>query len=214
MKKRHAQREQKGRNIQIRKSDHILGNPNAPVTLLEYGDYECPHCGEAHWTVKALHEALGDNLRYVYRNFPLTEVHPHAETAAEAVEAAGVQGRFWEMHDAVFENQDALEEDDLATYAADVGLDANKVVAEIEGGAYRDRIQEDIDSGNQLGVDGTPAFFINGQSYEGATIPTPCWPPFSRRGINMRGRHVERIPYSAIDRGQLPLQEKPLYFAQ
>lgn len=186
MKRRHAQHgepkrskraglgrrsERKQRGVQIRKSDHVFGDPNAPVTLLEYGDYECPYCGEAHRTVKFLQEALGDGLCYVYRNFPLTEVHPHAEQAAEAVEAAGAQGHFWEMHDAVFENQDALEEDDLAAYAADVGLDANKVVAEIEEGAYRDRIQEDMDSGSELGVNGTPAFFINGAPYDGPDDP-------------------------------------------
>src|SRR4051812_42014900 len=108
MKKRHADRPAtKDRTIQVSKNDHILGNPNAPVTLIEYGDYECPYCGEAHQTVKCLEEALGDNFRYIFRNFPLTQIHPHAEAAAEAVEAAGAQGRFWEMHDAVFENQDA-----------------------------------------------------------------------------------------------------------
>src|SRR5579862_5500516 len=138
MKKRHTKREPKSRGTQISEKDHALGNPNASVTLLEYGDYECPYCGEAHRTVKALQEALGDDFCFVYRNFPLTEVHPHAEQAAESVEAAGAQGRFWEMHDAVYENQDALEEDNLAAYATDVGLDAEKVLAEIEDGAFRD----------------------------------------------------------------------------
>ena len=167
MKKRHAKPEPKTRGTQISKKDHVLGNPNASVTLLEYGDYECPYCGEAHRTVKALQQALGDDLCFVYRNFPLAQLHPHAEQAAESVEAAGAQGRFWEMHDAVFENQDALEEDDLAAYAVDVGVDANRLLTEIDDGAYRDRIQKDIDSGTRLGVDGTPSFFINGEAYAG-----------------------------------------------
>jgi protein-disulfide isomerase len=155
----------------VTKEDHIQGDRKAPVTLLEYGDYECPYCGAAHRLVKMLREAMGNDLCYVYRNFPLTEVHPHAEHAAEAVESADAQGRFWEMHDAVFENQDALEDDDLASYAADIGLDANRVVAEIELEKYRPRIEKDIRSGTQSGVEGTPTFFINAVKYEGPMDP-------------------------------------------
>jgi protein-disulfide isomerase len=155
----------------VTKHDHTQGNPKAPITLLEYGDYECSYCGAAHRLVKMLQEAMESDLRYVFRNFPLTDAHPHAEHAAEAVEAAGVEGRFWEMHDAVFENQDALEDDDLASYAADVGLDANRVVAEIEEGKYRPRIERDVQSGMRSGVEGTPSFFINGVKYEGPMDP-------------------------------------------
>jgi protein-disulfide isomerase len=155
----------------VTKHDHTRGDPKAPVTLLEYGDYECSYCGAAHRLVKMLQEAMETDLCYVFRNFPLTDVHRHAEHAAEAVEAAGVQGHFWEMHDAVFENQDALDDDDLASYAADVGLDANRVIAEVEESKYRPRIERDVQSGMRSGVEGTPSFFINGVKYDGPTDP-------------------------------------------
>jgi protein-disulfide isomerase len=172
MKRRSTQIAERGELVApVTKAEHIQGNPKAPVTLLEYGDYECPYCGAAHRLVKMLREAMGADLCYVYRNFPLTEVHPRAEHAAEAVEAADAQGRLWEMHDAVFENQDALEDDDLAAYAADIGLDANRVVAEIEMEKYRSRIEKDVQSGMQSGVEGTPTFFINRVKYEGPMDP-------------------------------------------
>ncbi len=158
-------------SVPIGKRDHIQGKPAAPISLLEYGDYECPHCGSAHQLVKLLREALGPDLCFVYRNFPLTSIHPHAEQAAEAAEAAGARGRFWEMHDALFENQDALEEDDLALYAADLGLDANQLVAEVESGKYRSRVHADVQSGIRSGVNGTPTFFINELRYDGPFEP-------------------------------------------
>jgi protein-disulfide isomerase len=139
--------------------------------LLEYGDYECPYCGSARHLVKLLEEALGDELCFAYRNFPLSSIHPHAQQAAEAAEAAGAQGRFWEMHDALFENQDALELDDLAFYAADIGLDANRLVAEIESGRYRPRVHADVQSGIRSGVSGTPTFLINEILYDGPVEP-------------------------------------------
>src|SRR5277367_5794017 len=104
--------------------DHIQGPIDAPVTLLEYGDYQCPFCGEAYHTVKAVQAELGEQLCFAFRNFPLTNVHPYAEHAAEAAESAGAQGRFWEMHDLLFENQEALADEDLARYASALGLDA------------------------------------------------------------------------------------------
>jgi protein-disulfide isomerase len=118
-----------------------------------------------------LREEMQSDLCYVFRNFPLPYLHPHAEHAAEAVEAAGAQGRFWEMHDAVFENQDALEDDDLASYGAEIGVDANRLVAEVENGVYRPRIEKDVQSGMRSGVEGTPTFFINGVKYDGPTDP-------------------------------------------
>jgi len=157
--------------VAVNKKDHLLGNPRAPVTLVEYGDYECPYCGAAHGMVKLLQEAMGANLCYVYRNFPLGDVHPHAEHAAEAVEAAGAQGHFWEMHDAVFENQDALEDEDLASYAVDIGLDSNRLVVEIETDRYRARIEGDVGGGIRSGVEGTPTFFINELRYDGPSDP-------------------------------------------
>ena len=106
------------------KRDHIQGPIDAPIALVEYGDYECPYCGEAYPIIKAIQERLGDRMCFAFRNFPLVNSHPHAQHAAEAAEAAGAQGRFWEMHDLLFENQDALEDENLAQYAEALGLDA------------------------------------------------------------------------------------------
>ena len=107
--------------------DHVQGPIDAPIALLEYGDYECPYCGDAYPVVKAIQERLGDRLCFAFRNFPLVNAHPHAEHAAEAAEAAGTQGKFWEMHDRLFENQTALDDENLAQYAADLGLDARLI---------------------------------------------------------------------------------------
>ena len=148
--------------------DHIQGSPEAAITLLEYGDYECPYCGEIYPIVKAIQERLGDDLCFAFRNFPLTNVHPHAEHAAEAAEAAGAQGKFWEMHDMLFENQEALEDEDLAQYAALLGLNAPRLMAEVIEGAYAERVRQDFTTGVRAGVNGTPSFFINGERYDGA----------------------------------------------
>jgi protein-disulfide isomerase len=149
--------------------DHIQGPIDAPVWLVEYGDYECPYCGEAHPVVKAIQERLGNRLCFAFRNFPLSNMHPHAEHAAEAAEAAGAQGRFWEMHDLLFENQEALEDDDLARYASALDLDARRLIDEIQNGAHATRIREDFRCGTRGGVNGTPTFFINGVRYDGET---------------------------------------------
>ena len=154
--------------IPVAKRDHIQGSLNAPVTLLEYGDYECPACGQVFPIVKAVQQRLGDSLCFAFRHFPLTNVHPHAEHAAEAAEAAGTQGRFWFMHDALFENQDALEDEDLVRRAIALGLDARRLIAEVQLGAYAARLREDFMSGIRGGVNGTPTFFINGIRYDGA----------------------------------------------
>ena len=148
--------------------DHIQGPVNAPIKLLEYGDYQCPFCGRAYPIVKAIQQELGASLCFAFRHFPLNTMHPYAEHAAEAAEAAGSQGRFWEMHDLLFENQSALEDEHLARYAATLGLDARRLIAEIVSGAYSRRIQEDFKSGIRGGVNGTPTFFINGVRYDGA----------------------------------------------
>jgi len=147
--------------------DHILGPIDAPIALLEYGDYECPYCGDAYPVVKAIQERLGDRLCFAFRNFPLVNAHPHAEHAAEAAEAAGTQGKFWEMHYTLFENQTALDDENLAQYAADLGLDA-RLINEVVAGAHAARVQEDFRSGARGGVNGTPTFFINGVRYDGA----------------------------------------------
>jgi formate-nitrite transporter family protein len=149
--------------------DHIQGPIDAPIKLVEYGDYECPYCGEAYPVVKTVQERLGDRLCFAFRNFPLSNSHPHAEHAAEAAEAAAVQGRFWEMHDVLYENQDALEDEDLARYASDLGLDAQRLICEIQAEAHLSRIREDFRGGSRNGVSGTPSFFINGVRYDGMT---------------------------------------------
>jgi protein-disulfide isomerase len=147
--------------------DHIIGPANAAVTLVEYGDFECPYCGMAHPIVKEILSAFGNQLRFAYRHFPLSRVHPHAESAAEAAEAAGAQGSFWPMHDLLFEHQDALEDRDLLTYAAALDLDLERFAAELEAGVHAARVREDFLSGVRSGVNGTPTFFINGERYDG-----------------------------------------------
>jgi protein-disulfide isomerase len=151
----------------IDSDDHSDGPNDAPITLLEYGDFECPYCGRAYPIVKALQEKLGDQLRFVFRNFPIREAHPHAEKAAESAEAASVQDRFWEMHDTLFENQRRLRDSDLVEYATRLGLDVPRFTSELESGIYEDEVQEDFMSGVRSGVNGTPTFFINGERWDG-----------------------------------------------
>jgi protein-disulfide isomerase len=134
---------------------------------LEYGDYECPFCAEAQLILKEIQRRLGDDLLFAFRNFPLTNIHPHTEHAAEAAEAAGAQGNFWGMHDLLFENQAALEDEDLATYAAGLGLDGTRLIREVASSVYAPRIRDDFKSGVRGGVNGTPTFFINGERYDG-----------------------------------------------
>ena len=147
--------------------DHIQGSKSAPVTLVEYGDYQCPYCGMAYPIVKSLQHALGKQLRFVFRNFPLSDSHPYAQHAAEAAESAGAQGKFWEMHDALYENQEALEDHDLISYAEQIGIDSHQLAQDLEDGAYKARVREDFRSGVRSGVNGTPTFFVNGRRYDG-----------------------------------------------
>ncbi|EEF61553.1 DsbA family protein [Pedosphaera parvula] len=153
--------------VPISKRDHMQGSIKAPLNLVEYGDYECPYCGLAHPVVKEVQSELGDRLCFVFRNFPLVDMHPHAETAAEAAEAAGAQGQFWEMHDILYENQHALDDEDLISHAAKLDLDMERLVDELDEGVYRPRVEEDFQSGVRSGVSGTPAFFVNGFLHEG-----------------------------------------------
>ena len=148
--------------------DHYFGSKDAPVRLVEYGDYECPHCGRAHQIVKPLLAKLRSEVLFVFRNFPLAEAHPHAFVAAEAAEAAAAQGRFWPMHDLLFENQAALELDDLVAYAEAVGLDTERFLRDLTSNAHADRVQADFLSGVKSGVNGTPTFFIQGERYDGS----------------------------------------------
>jgi protein-disulfide isomerase len=147
--------------------DHAEGRADAPVTLVEYGDYQCPYCGAAYPVVKQLQRTLGKRLRFVFRNFPLTEAHPYALVAAEAAEAAALQGKFWEMHDLIYENQADLEPGILPAWAEKVGLDLVKFGDAIKKGEINKRIREDRLSGIRSGVNGTPSFFINGTRHDG-----------------------------------------------
>lgn len=147
--------------------DHVQGSTDAAVTLVEYGDYECPHCGRAHSIVKQVQKIVGIDLGFVFRHFPLAQMHPHAERAAEAAEAAGAQGRFWQMHDLLYENQQTLDDRHLLLFAEAIDLDTERFVREVAEGIYRERVREDFMSGVRSGVNGTPTFFINGVRHDG-----------------------------------------------
>ena len=148
--------------------DHVQGPADAAVTLVEYGDYECPYCGAAYPMIKQAQAEMADGLRFVFRNFPITTSHPHAEEAAEAAEAAASQGRFWEMHDLLYENQTRLREQDLRGYAAKLRLDVELFDKELAEHAHAGRVREDVMSGVRSGVNGTPTFFIDGLRYDGS----------------------------------------------
>ena len=147
--------------------DHVQGPATAPVTLVQFGDFECPYCRAAVPIVQELHRLLGDQLRFVFRHFPLSGLHPHAQHAAETAEAAAAKGRFFEMHAALFEHQEALEDDDLVRYAADLGLDSTRIRRELAAHVHADRVREDFESGVRSGVRGTPTFFVDDVRYDG-----------------------------------------------
>ena len=147
--------------------DHAEGPADAPLTLVEYGDYQCPYCGAAYPVVKRLQKTLGKKLRFVFRNFPVTQAHPYALVAAETAEAAALQGKFWEMHDLLFEQQASLKPDVIPQWAKKIGLDLDKFGKDIKQGVVQKRIKEDRQSGIRSGVNGTPTFYINGTRYDG-----------------------------------------------
>jgi len=146
--------------------DHIQGPADAAVTLVQYGDYECPYCGEAYPILKEVQARMGERLRFVFRNFPITTSHPHAERAAEAAETAAAQGRFWEMHDLLYENQKRLRDEDLHAYAEQLGLDVELFDKEMADQAHVERVHEDFMSGVRSGVNGTPTFYVNGVRHD------------------------------------------------
>jgi Na+/H+ antiporter NhaA len=148
--------------------DHTRGPAEAPVTLVEYGDFECPNCGRAEPVVRQLLNEFGGDLQYVFRHLPLADVHPHAQLAAEAAEAAHDQGRFWEMHDLLFDHQDALEPKNLVAYADELGLDAGRFMNSLRRREHTGRIAQDVDDADLSGVSGTPTFFVNGLRHQGA----------------------------------------------
>ena len=148
--------------------DHVRGSPDAPVTLVEYGDYECPYCGQAEVVIRELLDSFGDDLRYVWRHLPLNDVHTHAQVAAEAAEAAAAQGAFWPLHDRLLTNQDDLGPRGLARRAEEAGLDGERFWDDLRRHAHADRIADDVASADASGVAGTPSFFVNGRRYDGA----------------------------------------------
>lgn len=150
----------------VDENDHIEGQPNAPVVLVEYGDYQCPYCGEAYPVMQEVIQAMGDQLCFVFRNFPLTEVHPNALRAAQFAEAAASVGNFWLAHDLLYENQDALGEEDLYGYALQLGLPL-PLLNKAFSGRFDSKISSDFASGIRSGVNGTPSLFINGKRYDG-----------------------------------------------
>jgi protein-disulfide isomerase len=153
--------------VPVGERDHVRGPATAPLTLLEYGDYECPYCGAAHPIVKRVERLFEGDLRFAFRHFPLSKIHRHAYQAAEAAEAAGAQGRFWEMHDLLFEHQDRLGTQDLLGYADALDLDLARFARDLETHAHAQRLREDFLSGVRSGVNGTPTFFINEVRHNG-----------------------------------------------
>jgi len=148
--------------------DHIQGDAKAPVLLVEYGDYECPHCGHAQPIIKQVQKHFGKRLGFVFRNFPLSEMHPYAEPAAESAEFAATKGKFWEMHDGIFENQSTLGVPMLLELAEKLGMAAADLEAALEGQEFAERVKEDFMGGVRSGVNGTPTFFINGHRHDGS----------------------------------------------
>lgn len=149
--------------------DHIQGKKNAHITLVEYGDYECPYCGQAYPIIKQVQEYFGPELRFVFRNFPLTEVHPLAKPAALIAEYAGSEGLFWKMHDLIYENQANLSLELLFELGESLGLSLAKLTAALENDIFEKKIQNDFIGGVRSGVNGTPTLFINGNRYQGLT---------------------------------------------
>jgi protein-disulfide isomerase len=154
--------------VDVGADDHVRGPASAPLTLVEYGDYECPYCGAAYPIVKEVERILGGDLRSVFRNFPLSDIHPHAFQAAEAAESAAAQGGFWEMHARLFENQKRLRTKDLLSHARALRLDVERIEADLDARAYEERVRHDIRSGLRSGVNGTPTFFVNGVRHNGS----------------------------------------------
>ncbi|RZU37837.1 protein-disulfide isomerase [Streptomyces sp. BK022] len=153
-------------SVPVNSDDHIQGSASAPVTLVEYGDYQCSYCGEAFGVIKRIQEEFGDALRFVFRNFPLPEIHPEAMSAAVTAEYCGSQGHFWPAHDALYKKQATLGKNLYAEIVEKLGLDVDGLHQAFDKHEFAQRIQGDIDSGIRSGVNGTPAFFINGEKYQ------------------------------------------------
>jgi protein-disulfide isomerase len=152
--------------LPVSERDHAQGPDTAPMTLVEYGDYECPYCGQAYPIIKNIQDRLEDKLRFVFRNFPVTQAHPHAQHAAEAAESAGSQNKFWEMHDYLYEHQQDLDDNHLRQYASVLEMDVAVFDDEMAKHVHASRVREDFMSGIRSGVNGTPTFYINGIRYD------------------------------------------------
>lgn len=151
----------------VSSNDHVYGNLHAPLELVEYGDYECPYCGRAYPIVKSIQEKLGADLKFVFRNFPLRKIHPNAYAAAVATEAAALRGKFWEMHDIVFENQKTLGPENILAFANSLGLDIERFQKDILDESLFLKARKDFESGMRSGVNRTPSFFVNGKKFDG-----------------------------------------------
>lgn len=154
--------------VPVSNCDHIQGLPNAPITLVDYGDYACPRCGQMYFVTQNLRNQLGSSLRFVFRHFPLRAIHPLAQHAAEIAEAAGAQGRFWQMHDYLFRHQRSQGNGKLLRFAAELGMEVDRFEREVAEHIYAAKIQADLESGIASGVNGTPTFFINTKRYNGS----------------------------------------------
>jgi protein-disulfide isomerase len=148
--------------------DHVDGPDRAELELVMYGDFQCPYCTAAFPIVRRVRDQLGPRLLFAFRHFPLIEIHPDAERAAEASEAAAAQGAFWQMHDRMYESRGALSREDLIAYAGELGLDSDRVASELDSQAHQPRVQRDFDSGVASGVTGTPGFFVGGRLHHGS----------------------------------------------
>lgn len=179
--------------------DFVRGPKDAPVTIVEYADYECPHSGQAYYVLQRLGVDVGDLFRLVFRNFPLAQIRPHALPAALSAEAAGMQGAFWELHDIMFEHQDNLEPEHLLVYAQVLGLDVERFIIDLTSDEAATRVREDFVSGIHSGVNGTPTFFINGERYDGPDEYEALRPAIEQAAA-ARTRHVSKAK-SIVTRG-------------
>jgi protein-disulfide isomerase len=182
---------------QIDETDHVLGPADAPVTLVEYGDFQCPHCRAAHFYLKNVLATMGDDMRFVFRHMPLTQVHPMAQAAAEAAEAADAQGKFWPMHDLIYENQDLLSPALLTRLGQRLGLDMQRFTDDVVSHRFLSKVKEDFMGAVRSGAAGTPSFFINGEPYEGgfddeSLIDALRFAAQARAPHPSRGQHAPR----------------------
>lgn len=151
----------------VNEKDHSIGKHTATIELVEYGDYQCPHCGAAYPIIKEIQKIFGEQVKFVFRNFPLSEIHPFAVLAAIATESAAMQSKFWEMHDIIFENQDKLNDTGLHKMAESIGLDMEIFNTDLQLDVLQAKVEADFESGVRSGVNGTPSFFINGNKFDG-----------------------------------------------